>query len=176
MKQTGSHQNFPSYDSKLKLALVVSRFNEDICDGLLNGAIATLKKIGFQENQYQVLRVPGAFEIPLLTQNLARQKKYDGIICLGAVIRGDTAHFDFVCQSVTSGLTRVQLDESIPIGFGIITTDTKEQALERSGDNNFNKGYETVVTVLEMIGLLKAVIPAKAGISQVTVGSPPSRG
>jgi len=139
--------------TKAKIAIVVGEFNQDICEGLLQGALKTLQKIGFQKNKIRVLSVPGAFEIPLAAAWLVQKKKADAVICLGAVIRGDTAHFDYVCQAVTEGLTRVQLDFQVPVAFGILTVDKKEQAIERASDNDFNKGAEATMAVLKMLEL-----------------------
>ncbi len=139
----------------LKLAIVVSRFNERICEGLLSGALRALKEAGISESCVQVVRVPGAFEIPLAAQHWARKKKVDGLICLGAVIRGDTPHFEYVSQAVTDGVLRVGLDTGVPCIFGVITVNTLDQALARSSDNEYNKGREAAAAVLEMIEILK---------------------
>lgn len=133
-----------------RVAVVASRFNENICEGLLSGALGLLTEV--QVGTVKIVRVPGAFEMPLAAQKLARTKKYAGIVCLGAVIRGDTAHFDYVCKAVTEGLLRVMLDESLPVGFGVITVDTMAQALERSRPDEFNKGRDAAQAVVEMIG------------------------
>ncbi len=152
MRQKTRKVNFSG--KKRRLALIVSRFNEAICEGLLRGAIKSLKEVGFGEKDFQVFRVPGAFEISLAAQAVARSKKFDGIICLGAVIRGETPHFEYVCQAVTEGVNRVMLDSRLPVAFGVLTTDNAKQASERSEDDEFNKGREVALAVLEMIDLL----------------------
>jgi 6,7-dimethyl-8-ribityllumazine synthase len=137
--------------AKTRIAILVGEYNEDVCQGLLDGALKVLQKISFPKKHIRVLKVPGAFELPLAASWLA--KKVDAIVCLGAVIRGDTAHFDYVCQAVTQGLTRVQLDYKLPVAFGVLTVDKKSQALERASDDEFNKGGEAVLAVLKMIEL-----------------------
>lgn len=154
MKQQSSIRTNIKLNAKAKIAIVASRFNEEVCEGLLQGARQALTASGLKETQIQVYRVPGAVEIPLITQKCARSKKYKGIICLGAVIRGDTPHFEYVCQSVTDGLTRISLDFELPVGFGVLTVNTLEQAAERSGDDAWNKGREAALTVLEMAQLV----------------------
>ncbi|EKD42020.1 MAG: hypothetical protein ACD_73C00379G0001 [uncultured bacterium] len=143
--------------AKNKMVIIVSQFNEDITEGLLKGALKILQKIGFPKNKIRVLKVPGAFELPLAASWVAKKKKVDAIVCLGAVIRGDTAHFDYVCQGVTSGLGRVQLDYQIPVAFGVLTVDKKSQALERASDDEYNKGAEAVVAALKMLQLKEMI-------------------
>lgn len=140
----------------LKFALVVGRFNEFITNKLLGGALDALKRHEVAENDIDVVWVPGAFEIPLLAQKLA-QKDYDAVICLGAVIRGGTPHFDYVCAEVSKGIAKVSLDSGKPVIFGIITADTIEQAIERAGTKAGNKGYDAAVTGIEMANLLKNI-------------------
>lgn len=139
----------------LRLALIVSRFNEEICEGLLQGAVKCLKEVGLSEKNYELFRVPGAFEISLAALAAARSKKFDGLVCLGAVIRGETPHFEYVCKAATEGINRVMLECGIPVAFGVLTTDNEDQAKTRSRDDQFNKGREAVLAVLEMIDLLK---------------------
>lgn len=138
-----------------RLALIVSRFNEEICEGLLQGAVKCLKEVGLSEKNYELFRVPGAFEISLVALTAARSKKFNGIICLGAVIRGETPHFEYVCKAATEGINRVMLECGLPVAFGVLTTDNEDQAKTRSRDDEFNKGREAVLAVLEMIDLLK---------------------
>lgn len=137
-----------------KFAIVASRFNEFITDRLLDGAKKCLSEKGFDENEVDIIKVPGAFEIPLTAARLASQKKYSAIICLGAVIRGATPHFDYVSMGVTNGIQRVSLDYGIPVIFGVLTTNTIEQAMERSGGKAGNKGRDAALTAIEMSDLL----------------------
>lgn len=139
----------------IRLAIVASRFNGFIVESLVAGAVDTLKRHGIDEAAIELVRVPGAFEIPLAAQRLAASEHYDGIIALGAVIRGSTPHFDYVAGECTKGLSMVSLDHDIPVGFGVLTVDTIEQAVERGGTKAGNKGVEAAMTVLEMISLLR---------------------
>lgn len=139
------------------MAIIRSRFNEDITQSLLQGAQRALLQSGLKENEIVSFDVPGAFEISLLAQKLAQSGKYAGIVCLGAVIRGDTPHFDYVCQAVTQGVVMAQLNTGVPMAFGIITTNNLEQALLRSGPGDDNKGFEAGQVVVEMIDQLKGV-------------------
>jgi len=134
------------------LAIVAARFNDEICQGLIDGALKLLEEKGFKKTP--VFRVPGAFEIPLAAKKLALTKKYAAIICLGAVIRGDTAHFDYVCQGAMQGIMQVNLETKVPCMFGVLTVDTLAQAQERASDNDFNKGRESALAALEMAELL----------------------
>ncbi|RUO39160.1 6,7-dimethyl-8-ribityllumazine synthase [Pseudidiomarina aestuarii] len=139
-----------------KIAIVVARFNHFVVDSLLEGALNTLKLYGqVSADNITVVKVPGAYEIPLTTKKLAATGQFDGIIALGAVIRGATPHFDFVAGECNSGLTRVGLEFDIPIANGVLTTDTIEQAIERSGTKAGNKGSEAALSTLEMINVLK---------------------
>lgn len=140
----------------LKIGIVVGRFNEFIGGKLLSGAIDALKRHGTEEKDIEIAWVPGAFEIPLAAKKMAKSKKYDAIICLGAVIRGSTPHFDYVASEVSKGISAVSLDTEIPVIFGVLTTDTIEQAIERSGTKAGNKGYEAAATAIEMVNLFKA--------------------
>lgn len=137
--------------------IIVSRFNSFICDRLLEGAIDTLVRHGADEEQMTVVRVPGAFEIPLAAKKMVGSGKYDAVICLGAVIRGGTPHFEYVSSEVTKGIASVSLDSNVPISFGVLTTDTVEQAIERAGTKAGNKGAEATMSAIEMVNLLGAI-------------------
>lgn len=141
----------------LKFGIVVARFNEFICSKLLAGAIDAIKRHGADETSIEVSWVPGAFEIPLVAMKMAESKKYDAIICVGAVIRGSTPHFDYVSAEVSKGIAKVSLDSGVPVSFGVLTTDTIEQAIERAGTKAGNKGYDAAVTAIEMANLLKNI-------------------
>ena len=140
-----------------KFTLVVGRFNSAIVDNLCAGAIDTLRRQGVPEANIAVVRVPGAYEMPLAAKRVAAKGGTDAIIALGAVIRGGTPHFEFVAGECSSGLSRVSLDHEIPIAFGVLTTDTIEQAVERSGTKAGNKGADAAMTALEMISLLRNI-------------------
>ncbi len=140
-----------------KFALVVSRFNSFICDRLLEGALDTLKRHGAEDTDLTLVKVPGAFEIPLVAKKLAATGNYDALICLGAVIRGGTPHFEYVSSEVTKGVASVSLDTGVPISFGVLTTDSVEQAIERAGTKAGNKGCEAAMSALEMVNLFKAL-------------------
>jgi 6,7-dimethyl-8-ribityllumazine synthase len=137
-----------------KLGIVVARFNSFLSERLLEGAIDALVRSGVESDDIDVARVPGAFEIPLVTQKMAKSGKYDAVICLGVVIRGATPHFDFVAGEVAKGSAQVMLDTSVPVLFGVLTTETIEQAIERAGSKAGNKGSEVAVAALEMINLM----------------------
>ncbi|MFZ5966718.1 MAG: 6,7-dimethyl-8-ribityllumazine synthase [Bacillota bacterium] len=139
----------------LKFGIIVGRFNEFIGGKLLSGALDGLKRHGVEEKDIEISWVPGAFEIPLVAKKMAKSKKYDAVICLGAVIRGATPHFDYVSSEVSKGVAHVSLDTEVPVIFGVLTTDTIEQAIERAGTKAGNKGYEAAVTAIEMANLLK---------------------
>ncbi|MDF2945622.1 MAG: 6,7-dimethyl-8-ribityllumazine synthase [Bacillales bacterium] len=139
----------------LKYGIIVGRFNEFIGGKLLSGAIDGLKRHGAEESEIEVTWVPGAFEIPLVAKKIANSGKYDAVICLGAVIRGATPHFDYVSNEVTKGVASVSLDSEIPVVFGVLTVDSIEQAIERAGTKAGNKGYEAAVTAIEMANLIK---------------------
>ncbi|WP_027339142.1 6,7-dimethyl-8-ribityllumazine synthase [Halonatronum saccharophilum] len=138
----------------LKFGIVLGRFNEFISSKLLSGAIDALKRHGVKEEDIEVAWVPGAFEIPLAAKKMASSGKYDGVICLGAVIRGATPHFDYVCAEVSKGVAKVSLDSELPVMFGVITTDNIEQAIERAGTKAGNKGWEAAMGALEMANLM----------------------
>ncbi len=139
----------------LKFGIVAGRFNEFIGAKLLGGAIDAIKRHGASENDVDIAWVPGAFEIPLVAKKMAKTGKYDAVICLGAVIKGATPHFDYVSSEVTKGIAHVSLDQEIPVIFGVLTTDTIEQAIERAGTKAGNKGAEAAVSAIEMVNLLK---------------------
>ncbi len=141
--------------SGLNFAIVASRFNEYITQKLIDGAIDCLLRHGSSDQNITVVKVPGAFEIPLIADKLASAKKYDSIICLGAVIRGATPHFDYVAGNTSSGIAQTSLKYSIPVAFGILTTDTIEQAIERAGTKSGNKGWDAALTAIEMTNLMK---------------------
>lgn len=142
-----------------RFAIIVSRFNSFISERLLEGTLDTLARHGGATESLPVIKVPGAFEIPLTAQSLAASGKYDAIICLGAVIRGGTPHFEYVSAEVTKGIAQVSLDSGVPIAFGVLTTDSVEQAIERAGSKAGNKGVEAAMSAIEMVNLLKTVQP-----------------
>ena len=139
----------------IRVGIVVSRFNEFIGSKLLSGALDGLKRHGVAEKNIEVAYVPGAFEIPLVAKKMAESDQYDCVICLGAVIRGATPHFDYVCAEATKGIASVSLITEKPVVFGILTTDTIEQAIERAGTKSGKKGYDCAVSAIEMVNLLK---------------------
>ncbi|WP_346916416.1 6,7-dimethyl-8-ribityllumazine synthase [Clostridium sp.] len=139
----------------LRVGIVVGRFNEFIVSKLLGGAIDGLKRHGVEEDSIEVAWVPGAFELPLVAKKMAQNENYDAIICLGAVIKGSTPHFDYVCAEASKGIASVSLSTEKPVIFGVLTTDTIEQAIERAGTKAGNKGYDVAVTAIEMANLLK---------------------
>jgi 6,7-dimethyl-8-ribityllumazine synthase len=143
--------------SGLRLAIVVSRFNEAITRSLLDGARDCVRRHGADERSLVIAWVPGAFEIPLAAQRLARSGQFDAVICLGAVIRGATAHFEHVAGQASAGVARVALDTGIPVTFGILTTDTIDQALERAGTKAGNKGFDAALSAIEMVNLLRQI-------------------
>lgn len=140
-----------------KFAVVVGRFNEFISNKLLGGCIDGLMRHGCSEDDVDVAWVPGAFEIPLTASKLAKTGKYDAVICLGAVIRGSTPHFDYVCSEVSKGIAKVSLDSDIPVIFGVLTTENIEQAIERAGTKSGNKGFDAAVSAIEMANLLETI-------------------
>ena len=139
----------------LRFGIVVGRFNSFIGERLLEGAVDTLVRHGADDAQITVVRVPGAFEIPLATQKMAKSGSYDALICLGAVIRGSTPHFDYVASEVSKGIAHVSLDTGVPIAFGVLTTDTIEQAIERAGTKAGNKGSDAAMTAIETANLFR---------------------
>lgn len=141
----------------LKFGIVVGRFNEFITQKLLSGALDALVRHGVAEQDVEVAWVPGAFEIPLVARRMVEMARYDAVICLGAVIRGATPHFDYVAAEVSKGIAKVGLDSAKPVIFGVITADTIEQAIERAGTKAGNKGWDAAVTAIEMANLVKAL-------------------
>ena len=139
----------------VRIAVITARWNAQVTDGLRDGALRALTKNSITAESIEDFAVPGAFELPLAAQRAARSGRFDGIITLGCVIRGDTPHFDYVCAETTRGIGEVALKEDIPVAFGLLTTDNLQQALDRAGDNEENKGEEAALTVLEMLALFK---------------------
>ncbi|MBU4257414.1 6,7-dimethyl-8-ribityllumazine synthase [Candidatus Parcubacteria bacterium] len=138
----------------LKIAIAQARFNSDITDALARGAVKALKEAGVRDDDIKIFQAPGSFEIPLLCQKLAKTKKYNGIIAIGAVIKGETAHFDYIAEAAADGIMRVMLDCNMPIAFGVITTYNMKQAQARAGNNKSNKGYEAGMALVEVINNL----------------------
>ena len=145
----------------LKFAIVVARFNELVTERLLEGVRDALRRHGVAEDAVDVARVPGAFEIPLVAKTLAQKGRYDAVICLGAVIRGATPHFDYVASNVASGIAHAALETKVPILFGVLTTETIEQAVERAGTKAGNKGFDAAVAAIEMANLMRALDAAE---------------
>jgi 6,7-dimethyl-8-ribityllumazine synthase len=138
-----------------RFGIIVSRFNDFISSRLVEGAMDALLRHGATEEQVSVIKVPGAFEIPLTAKKLAESGRYDAVICLGAVIRGSTPHFDYVAAEVSKGIANVSLESRIPVTFGVLTTDNLEQAIERAGSKSGNKGYDGAMAAIEMVNLFK---------------------
>ncbi len=141
----------------LKFGIVLGRFNNFITERLLEGAIDCILRHNGKEENIEIFKVPGSFEIPLVAKKLAKSGKYDAIVCLGAVIRGSTPHFDYVANEVTKGIAQVGLETEVPISYGILTTDTIEQAIERAGTKMGNKGFDAALTAIEMANLIKHI-------------------
>lgn len=139
----------------LKIGIILSRFNQFISERLLEGALDALYKLGAEEKDISLYKVPGSFEIPGVAKKIALAKKVDGILCLGALIRGDTPHFDFLSAEVTKGLAQISMDDGIPVSFGVLTVDTIEQGIERAGAKAGNKGYDAAFSLIETLNLLK---------------------
>ena len=140
---------------KAHFAIVASRFNSFIVDHLVSGAVGALEDLGFDEKSIEIFQVPGAFELPLAAKRIAETKQFDALIALGAVIRGSTPHFEYVAGSCTKGLAELALQLDIPVAFGVLTVDTLEQAIERSGTKAGNKGVDAALTAVEMVSLLR---------------------
>ena len=140
-----------------KFALIVSRFNDFITDRLVGGALDALQRSGAKEADIEIIKVPGAFEIPLAAKKLAQKGKFQAIICLGAVIRGATPHFEYVSAEVSKGIAQVSLESEVPVIFGIITSDTIEQAIERAGTKAGNKGWNAAMSAIEMVNLIEGI-------------------
>jgi 6,7-dimethyl-8-ribityllumazine synthase len=141
----------------LKLAIVVSRFNSFMTQKMLDGAMDSLIRHGISEKDVDIFWVPGAFEVPVTCKKIASKKTYDGIVAISCVIRGATPHFDYVSSEASKGIAQVMLESGIPIGFGIVTADTLEQAIERSGSKSGNKGAEAAISVIELVNLYKQI-------------------
>lgn len=141
----------------LRIAVIVSRFNSFITDRLYDGARDALKRHGVKDSDITVFRVPGSFEIPLAAKKISLSESFDALVCLGALIRGQTPHFEYISAEVTKGVAQVSLDSEVPVAFGVITADTIEQAVERAGTKMGNKGFEAVVSAIEMANLLKHI-------------------
>jgi len=138
-----------------RFAIIVSRFNDFICSRLAEGAMDALLRNGADDEKLLLVKVPGAFEIPIVAKRLSQSGHYDAVICLGAVIRGATSHFEYVAAEVSKGIANVALENNIPITFGVLTTDNLEQAIERAGAKSGNKGFEAAMVAIEMVNLLK---------------------
>ena len=141
----------------LKIGIVAGRFNEFIVSKLLGGALDGLKRHGVDEENIDVAWVPGAFELPLIAKKMVNTEKYDAVICLGAVIKGSTSHYDYVCAEVSKGIATVSLNSNIPVMFGVLTTDSIEQAIERAGTKAGNKGFDVAVSAIEMCNVIKTL-------------------
>ena len=149
--------NYVATNKDIKIGIVAARFNEFITSKLLGGAIDALRRHDVPEENIDTAWVPGAFEIPLIASKMAKSKKYDAIICLGAVIRGTTTHYDYVCSEVSKGVASVSLENDIPVMFGVITTENIEQAIERAGTKAGNKGFECATGAIEMVNLIREI-------------------
>jgi 6,7-dimethyl-8-ribityllumazine synthase len=143
----------------LRFAFVAARFNDFVVEPLIRGALDALKRHGASEKQIEIVRVPGAFDIPIVVRKLALSRRYDALIALGAVIRGQTPHFDYVAGECASGLARIALESGVPIAFGVLTTDTVEQAVDRAGGKAGNKGADAALAAIEMANLLRRLEP-----------------
>jgi len=141
----------------LKIGIIVSRFNEFISSKLVDGCIDALFRHGAKEEDIEIVKVPGSFELPYLAKKLTQSKKYDVLICLGVVIRGETPHFNYICNEVSKGIANVSLESGIPVIFGVITADTIDQAIERAGTKSGNKGFDAALSAIEMANLYKTI-------------------
>ena len=144
-------------ENGIKVGIVAARFNEFITSKLVGGALDGLKRENVTDEDIDVAWVPGAFEIPLIASKMAKSRKYDAIICVGAVIRGSTSHYDYVCSEVSKGIAQVSLANDLPVMFGVLTTDTIEQAIERAGTKAGNKGFECAQGAIEMVNLIREI-------------------
>lgn len=149
--------NYAAQGKDIKIGIVAARFNEFITSKLLSGAIDGLRRHEVPDENIEVAWVPGAFEIPVIASKMAKSKKYDAIICLGAVIRGSTSHYDYVCNEVSKGIAAVSLQNDMPVMFGVLTTDTIEQAIERAGTKAGNKGFDCATGAIEMVNLIREI-------------------
>ena len=141
----------------MRFGIVASRFNDFICSRLIEGAVDALSRSGADPKDIEVVKVPGAFEIPLTAKKLAKSGKYDAVICLGAVIRGATPHFEYISAEVSKGIAQVGLETEVPVIFGVVTTDSLEQAIERAGTKSGNKGWDAALSAIEMVDLFKKI-------------------
>lgn len=141
----------------MRFGVIASRFNDFICGRLIEGALDALVRAGADEKDIQVYKVPGAFELPLMAKKVAKSGRFDAVICLGAVIRGATPHFEYISAEVTKGIAMVGLDTEVPVAFGVLTTDTIEQAIERAGTKSGNKGWDAAMTAIEMVDLFRKI-------------------
>jgi 6,7-dimethyl-8-ribityllumazine synthase len=141
----------------MKFGIVASRFNDFICGRLIDGAVDALIRAGADEKDIAVYKVPGAFELPLVAKKLAKSGRFDAVICLGAIIRGATPHFEYISAEVSKGIAVVGLETEVPVAFGVLTTDTIEQAIERAGTKSGNKGYDAAMSAIEMVDLFKKI-------------------
>ena len=139
----------------LRFAIVVARFNSFITERLLGGALDALTRHGVEASAIEIVKVPGSWEMPVVAAEIARQKKHDGLICLGAVIRGDTPHFDYVAGEAAKGLGQVSMQTGVPVAFGVLTTNTLEQAIDRAGAKSGNKGFDAAITAIEMANVMR---------------------
>lgn len=142
----------------MKFGIAASRFNDFICGRLIEGALDALTRAGAEEKDITVYKVPGAFELPLVAKKLAKSGRYDAVICLGAVIRGATPHFEYISSEVSKGVASVGLETEVPVAFGVLTTDTIEQAIERAGTKSGNKGFDAAMSAIEMVDLFKKLL------------------
>ncbi len=147
--------NVVAESEKVKIGIIASRFNDFVVGRLVDGALDGLKRHNIKEENITLVKVPGAFEIPVIAKKMSEQNQYDAIICLGAVIRGVTSHYDYVCNEVSKGIAQVSLEAGIPVLFGVLTTENIEQAVERSGSKAGNKGTECALAAIEMINVIK---------------------
>ncbi|MBF0112784.1 MAG: 6,7-dimethyl-8-ribityllumazine synthase [Desulfamplus sp.] len=154
-----------------KFGIIASRFNDFITDRLVGGALDALIRSGASDKDITIMKVPGAFEIPLAAQKMVKSGKYDAVICVGAVIRGATSHYDYVCAEVSKGIASVSLDSGVPVIFGILTTDTIEQAIERAGTKAGNKGFDSAIAAIEMANLICDIEKCDKSGSSKSVGS-----
>ena len=145
----------------LRFAIVIARFNSFITDRLLSGCLDALRRSGAAMENVELVKVPGSWEMPIVARELARQKRFDAIICLGAVIRGDTPHFDYVAGQAASGLAQIATETGVPVAFGVLTTNTVEQAVDRAGAKSGNKGFDAAMTAIEMASLLRKIGASK---------------
>ncbi len=141
----------------LKFAIVISRFNSFVTERLLGGALDALTRTGCNADDVEIIRVPGSWELPVVTREVARQRRHDAVICLSAVIRGETPHFDYVAGEAAKGLAHVAMETGVPVAFGVLTTNTLEQAIDRAGAKSGNKGFDAAMTAIEMANLMKTL-------------------